>query len=191
MPIYLGARDLAGMFVGTHQFIVLVSDKLLVSRTVGLTNVEAKFIGKKDEKPLYGIVIGAQNRGNLVLEFFEKSDYQATMEYFGGQDTKWYQSDFDAEMLEVDFGTTAEQAAIDAVLFRTGTFLLNQSLDPIRYPTNGFGYNSNSWAQSVIQYAGGKVVDDLGGLDVGSSKRIPQTYFEPFCPVNRRPKVNK
>ena len=48
-------------------------------------------------------------------------------------------------------------------------YILNQTTDPIRYPTAGFGVNSNSWAQSVIEYSGGKVTSDMKGLDISNS----------------------
>ena len=190
MPIYLGARDLSGVFIGTHQFIVIVNNNLLTARDVGGQSVKAQYLGKNDRQDIYGLVIGAQNRSNLKVEFFENSDLNATKEYFGGVATSWKKSDFDAEMYEVDFGKTSEVVAIDALLFRVMAYMYNQTTDPISYPTAGFGYNSNSWAQSVIQYAGGKVTDDVGGVDVGSSKRIPQTYFEAMCPAKPRPKLN-
>lgn len=189
MTVYLGARDLNGMFVGTHQFLVLINDSLLVSQKISGLDASAKFLGKKNGKYIYGVVIGAQNRGNLAVEFFENSDYLATKEYFGGSDTKWYKSDFDAEMYEVGFDLP-DSVAIKQILFRVETFIINQTMDPIRYPTAGLGFNSNSWAQSVIQYAGGKVQENVTGADVASDKRIPQTYFEPICPIKKRPKLN-
>ncbi len=190
MPIYLGARDLNGVFVGTHQFIVIVSNTLLTPRDVAGQSVKAQHLGKKDQKDIYGLVFGAQNRGTLNVEFFESADLTATKEYFGGIATSWNKSDFDAEMYGVDFGKTDEAVAIDALLYRVMAYIYNQRTDPITYPTAGFGYNSNSWAQSVIQYAGGKVTDDVDGVDVGSSKRIPKTYFDAVCTIKPRPKLN-
>lgn len=69
-------------------------------------------------------------------------------------------------------------------------YILNQKLDPIRYPTVGLGVNSNSWDQSVIEYSGGKVNGNMKGFDVSNSKRVPRTYFMPFCTLQPRIKVN-
>jgi len=51
------------------------------------------------------------------------------------------------------------------------------------------GFNSNSWVQTVIELAGGKVQDNLKGLDISHEKRIPQTYFMPHCSKSR-PAIN-
>ena len=114
MPVYLGARDLSGMFVGTHQFLVIVNNKLLSPRKLGNETVKAKYLGNKKGGAAYGLVIGAQNRGTLNVEPFEKSDYIATQEYFGAIETHFYKSDFDTEMHEVKFGVT-EQIAIENI----------------------------------------------------------------------------
>jgi hypothetical protein len=70
------------------------------------------------------------------------------------------------------------------------SYLLNQKIDPIKYPTAGIGVNSNSWAQSLIEYSGGKVKGDMKGADISNSKRVPRTYFQAICPIKRRVKVN-
>ncbi len=189
MPVYLGARDLSGMFIGTHQFLVIVNNKLLTPRQLGNGKVKAKFLGIKNGKTIYGIVIGAHNRGTLNVEAFERSDNIAAQEFFGGIETHFYKSDFDTEMYEVKFNVL-EQIAIENILYRIDSYLINQLSDPIKYPTAGFGHNSNSWAQSVIEYAGGTVVENVSGADIYSERRIPKTYFDAICPVNRRPKVN-
>ena len=79
MPVYIAARDLAGFPIGTHQYIVIVNknnpyptanmgDKVIYARSLG---------GGKT-----GYVVGAHNRGQLVVEYFEKNDYQATLEHY-------------------------------------------------------------------------------------------------------------
>jgi len=186
MAVYIGARDLSGIPFGTHQFIVITGRDRLTPRDIGFEKVSAKFLGKDT----YGIVIGAHNRGNLAVEFFESADFEAAQEFFGGKKTKWYSSDFDAELHKVDFGNTPGSVAANLVLFRISAFLINQSMDRIPYPSGGLGYNSNSWAQSVIEYSSGKGVEDFKGLDVSNSKRIPRIYFEPVCTVKPRPRLN-
>ena len=186
MPIYLGARDLKGVPVGRHQFIVIINNSLLSPRDVGGEKVQARDLGGGQK----GVVVGAQNRGNLVVEFFNSSDYKAAKEYFGGVTREWYESDFDTYMIEVGFGDVRGSLAVNKILGRIEAYLLNQRVDSIKYPTAGIGVNSNSWTQSVIEYSGGEVREDLPGLDISNDKRIPKTYFEPYCPVAPRPKVN-
>ena len=186
MPVYIGARDLSGLAIGTHQFIVIAKHGAFAPRQIGFNTIHARPLGKGH----YGIVIGAQNRGNLKVEFFEKGDFTAAQEHFGAVQTHWYKSDYDAELYQVRFNSLSDKQAIDKVILRIESYLLNQSQDPIRYPTAGLGVNSNSWAQSIIEYAGGKGMQDFKGLDVSNTKRIPKTYFEPICLPTARPRVN-
>lgn len=76
------------------------------------------------------------------------------------------------------------------VLYRINNYILNQTIDPINYPALGFGVNSNSWVQSILKYAGGRVDTNMKGFDLSHSKTIPRTYFDPICPVKRRIRVN-
>ncbi|GAA0376560.1 hypothetical protein GCM10009092_45880 [Bowmanella denitrificans] len=186
MAVFVGARDLSGVPIGTHQFIVLTGQHLLEERTVGTISVKAKSLGGGT----FGLVVGAHNRGHLAVKFFEEADHEAALEHFGGKKVKWYSSDFDAEFHTVDFGNTPEKVATDLVLFRINAFMINQSLDKIAYPTLGLGFNSNSWAQSVIAYSSGKVTGNFRGLDYAHARKIPRTYFEPVCTVKPRPRVN-
>lgn len=186
MPVYIGARDLSGMAIGTHQFIVIAKQGAFTPQQIGFKSILARHLGKGH----YGIVIGAQNRGKLVVEFFEKGDFTAAQEHFGAISTKWYKSDYDAEVHQVNFPKLSDKIAIDKVIMRIESYLLNQAQDPIRYPTAGLGVNSNSWAQSVIEYAGGKGMQNFDGFDVSHTRRIPKTYFEPICLPIARPIVN-
>ena len=56
-----------------------------------------------------GYVVGAHNRQHLVVEYFEKSDYQATLEYFDKNRKHWYKSDFDAELIQVNYKNITDQ----------------------------------------------------------------------------------
>jgi len=78
MAVYVGARDLAGnlAFIGTHQFLVIMPDSGSVPPAV-LPSGKIIFPKNLGNEKL-GYVIGAQNRGRLVVEYFEKSDYIAT-----------------------------------------------------------------------------------------------------------------
>lgn len=52
-----------------------------------------------------------------------------------------------------------------------------KELKNIPYPIPGLGANSNSWAQSIIEYNNGTGREDFSGRDWGASRRIPYYYF--------------
>jgi len=186
MTIYIGARDLNGMPVGTHQFLLITTDKVIPVKIDGKL-ITPKVLGKG----IKGYVIGAQNRNRrLQVEFFERSDFIAVKEYFGGIEKSFFQSDFDAELKEVSFSNSELLSQVR--LFQLiNAFTINQSLDPIKYPSAGFGFNSNSWAGSMIKHSGGVVDTDFSGLDIFHDRLIPITYFLPICPSASRPVLNK
>ena len=187
MPVYIAARDLKGFAIGTHQFIIIVNNSN-PHPVAKLGNESVSLINLGNGK--LGYVIGAHNQTNLSVEYFERSDYEATLEYFDPKRLRFYSSDFDTEVIEVKFPKINDKVSIKNILNLIDAFFINQSIDKIKYPTAGLGFNSNSWAQTVIELAGGKVKSDLNGFDVSNSKRIPKTYFMPFCPVNPRPIIN-
>jgi len=187
MAVYIGARDLSGFPLGTHQFIVITFPNP-VALMVGDQVFATKILGPR----LNGIVIGAHDRGTLNVEVFERGDTIAAKEFFGGSKASWSKWDYDAELRVVkfngaDFSLHGERKLISLV----SAYLINQTLDPISYPTGGIGFNSNSWVQSAIEYSGGKVNGNMKGLDIYHKKRIPETYFLPFCPPNPRIKLNQ
>lgn len=189
MAIYLGSRDLNGVPIGTHQFLVLTSPYLLACRANSAREAEARHLGNESGNDIYGVVVGAHNvNGRLIVKYFENADLAATMEYFGGRPTSFFRSDYDAEMFTASFGRLPETASIERVLDVIENYRINVTESPINYPAAGFGFNSNSWAQSIIQYAGGGATENTSGLDVGSGRRIPRIYFESYCAA--RPRVN-
>lgn len=187
MPIYIAARDLAGLPIGTHQYIIIENR----SNPYPTAKLDGKVIYQRSlGNGKSGYVVGAHNRGNLSIEFFEKSDYEATLEFFDKKRLNFFKSDFDTEAIIVKFPKTPEQTAIRIIFRLIDNYHINQTMDKIKYPTAGFGFNSNSWAQTIIELAGGKVQSDLGGLDISNEKRIPKTYFDPICPAKPRPIIN-
>jgi hypothetical protein len=189
MSVYVAARDLANVPLGKHQFLIIVNTtNPYPPARLGGDVVYAQDLGKGT----MGYVVGAQNRGDLVVEYFEASDTRATLEYFDRSVVKWYQADFDTEVAPVAFKKTDAATGVTRVFELIDNFALNQELDPIRYPTAGLGYNSNSWAQTVIELAGGTVKSsNMKGWDVSNGKRIPKTYFEAVCTVRPRPVLNR
>lgn len=84
MSIFVGARDLSGLVIGTHQFIVITFENPTPPLDIGFSKIPIKQLGEG----VRGVAIGAQNRGKLVTEFHEQGDLTAAMEYFGGVETK-------------------------------------------------------------------------------------------------------
>lgn len=196
MPIFAAARDLAGLSpIGTHQFIVIEPKQrpFPVFRRNGRV-ITARGLGAGR----FGFVIGAQNRVTLrgrvlKMEFFERSDHEATREIFDPERRHPLVPDFSGVAREVEFaGDASEAAKIREVFWLVSNYAYNVETDPIRYPTAGLGYNSNSWVGSVIAHAGGCVNNNFPGFDVGHNHRIPRTYFIPECtPAGRRQDPNR
>jgi hypothetical protein len=187
MAVYLAPRELAGSPLGTHPFLIVVSESNpYPPARLGGTSIYSEDLG--EGTMVY--VIGTHNRGTLVVEYFEKSDHEATREHFDPSLVKWYRPDSDTEVVRVHFGKVDDATAVKQVFDFVDTFYLDRSMDPIKYPTAGLGDNSNSWAQTVILLAGGRVKLNLKGLDVAHDERIPATCFVPICPVERRPILN-
>jgi hypothetical protein len=186
MSVYIGARDLSGVPLGTHQFIVLhFSEPQFPIHISGMV-YHTKYLGDGH----YGVVIGAQNRGSLVVEIAEKGDLLATREYFGAANTSIFKPDFSSQLRLVDYGTVPDAEAKRRVMQLATNFRLNQAISPIPYPFMGLGYNSNSFVQSLIRHSGGNVDTNMNGWDVSHDKVIPKTYFEAQCPVKPRPTLN-
>lgn len=175
--------------VHTNQFIVITYPSQ-TSEIIGGRAHITKILGKK----VNGLVIGAHNNKKLIVKVFEEADTEAAKEHFGGKKTKWYKDDWDTEIKLVkfkgkDFSLHAERELIRLI----DVYIRNQQLDPIKYPDNGLGFNSNTWVQTAIELAGGKIEGggDMKGFDVSNKKRIPKTYFEAYCPEKPRIKLNE
>ncbi|MBL1259303.1 MAG: hypothetical protein COB33_002080 [Thiotrichaceae bacterium] len=116
MPVYIAARDLDGFPIGTHQFIIIEEQ----SNPHPVATLGGKFISLRTlGNGKVGYVIGTHNRGNLAVEFFEESDYEATLEYF------------DTEVIQVKFPKVHDQIAIRKILKLVDNYYINQSLDKI------------------------------------------------------------
>lgn len=99
MPVYLAARDLAGLPIGTHQFIIIENQaNPYPAPKINGQTINLKSLGNGKS----GYVIGTHNRDNLAVEFFEKSDYEATLEYFDKKRLSFFKSDFDTEVIKVE-----------------------------------------------------------------------------------------
>ena len=177
--VYVVGRDLAGVAViGTHQFIVLVpedSSKFPTTRDLG--------------DGTQGIVVGTHNKGHLKVVPFETSDYQAIKEYSNPQKyVSWYKPDLDAEVHKVNIGSLEIDSAIQKTLKSIDYYTSYEDVNNHEYPSDketlandSTLLNSNSWAQSLIEYnfGAGKVVEDFKGKDSGHQNRFSKAYFLP------------
>lgn len=202
--VYLAGRDLAGFPVGTHLLIVLVtgvSKPHLVSYrdpNVAHASVDKAYrLTPRDlgDGTTYGIVAGAQcKQSRLLLEYFEASDYQAVREHYNWSEYgSTFSSDFDTEMHEAkQTGATSISTGllIGKILGLLSNYVESEASQNIPYPFMGNGLNSNSFAQSVLEYAGCTVTGDYNGLDLSGGLRLPKAYFEPHTPGRSLPSVN-
>lgn len=184
--VYLAGRDLAGMAaIGTHLLIIIVPGNKS-PQTVPYIDPNKKTLSYSQSYRLqpqdlgdgtYGFVAGAQNKNSrLMLEYFEKSDYQATREHYNWKKYGPYLADFDTEIHEVKSKKSVD-VLIKNVFECLRNYVDNETAEPIPYPTAGWGRNSNSWAQSVIEYSEGTAPGDYSGLDLSGGMRIPKAYF--------------
>jgi hypothetical protein len=197
--VYLAGRDLAGWAaIGTHLFLVIVpGDKK--PRTVPYADPNTNPPSYKSAHLLkpqdlgdgtYGFVAGAQNKnGRLMLEYFEKSDYQATREHYNWDKYGGWSADFDTEIHKVETKKTVD-VLIRLVFDCLCAYVDNETAEPIPYPSAGWGLNSNSWAQSVVEYSGGTAPGDFFGLDLSGGDRLPKAYFTPHFFGKHLPLLN-
>lgn len=187
MKVYAAARDLAGnlAFVGTHQFLIIETSKNIPIAINGNRYPPTELGGG-----VKGYVLGAHNIGNkLTVKPFEENDVLAAKEYYGGVETKIYRKDFDTEVRKITFETNVE-SYVYRLFTLADNFSLNQITDPIRYPTAGQGFNSNSWVNSMVKHSGGIYDSNFSGIDSAHDKVIPLTYFMAICPSKPRPRLN-
>lgn len=180
--IYVAARDLDdGVFIGTHQFLVLVpADPAEWKASERLEDLGDGTLG---------IIVGAQKDGKLLkVAWFQDADLKATQEYTNPKKyVKLLKPDFDFEQAAVKYDGELSDA-IKKVLAGVRQFETKTKAAPVKYPSpdqqlanGGNLLNSNSWAQSVIEYAIGadRVREDFTGADNGHSNRFPRELFVP------------
>ncbi len=188
MSVYLVGRDLNGVFFGKHSFLVIELESSPHPPALNSDGVVVPIRKLPNGKTGY-IVGGHSVHGKLVVKFFENADHQAVKEHYQPKKYRfWNKSDFDAEVHRVKYAN--ENKSIRYLISLINNFVLNQSMDEIKYPTAGLGYNCHSWVQSLIKYTKGESESDLNGIDPYSNHKIPKTYFLPICTSTPRPKLN-
>lgn len=167
--IYVAARRLSGSGLasrGAHQFVVMVIGKEALQCYANAIVVEKHTV----------IVLGAYNiSGKLLPAYNATSDVEALRNHLSGAVTL----DIDKVKSKVDLN---EARALLQLL--THTYQQKSEKSPIAYPASGGLFtsnclNSNSFAQSIVEYAFGKnaVKEDFDGSDICKSNRIPTKQF--------------
>lgn len=119
-----------------------------------------------------------KTEGTYLLRHLKKCDYQATREFFNRSLIKPFKSDFDPELNKVEFEGVPDGIAINRIISLVENYSVNEIEMPIEYPFGGFGINSNSWAQTIIELAGGRAKSNMNGLDLSYQRRIERRYFD-------------
>ena len=184
LKVYHAARDLDGLGVGTHQFVIVIpDDPTKFHKLQDFGNGES------------GYTLGAfkTDDGRLQFRANDDSDMQAAREALNpSANIKWYTPDLDAETRLV--GTPSwmnDTEFITTLIQNAGNYIANEESNNISYPGNfatifGDPVNSNSWANSLIRSAGGNSNPDFSGFDAGHDRAIDSYYFDPpgtFNPV--------
>jgi len=202
--VYVAARDLSAaefepenatfFWPGRHQFLVLIP-------AVPGQFPDVRKIGDETR----GLIIGGHvDKGHLVARSFQESDLRAIQEFTNpAKFVRFYRPDFDTEVHRVDLSNSARSIdeTIAAILKAIRAYQRHTARTPIRYPAKwelvkrGIGdvagnltlgvplksrlMNSNSWAQSVVEFTigYGRVIENMNGNDILHDTRIPPMYF--------------
>jgi hypothetical protein len=181
--IYVAARDLAlapatpELPVGRHQFIVLVPKNPERFRGM-LTNLGDGALG---------IVIATHDvNDRLQVKRTDVSDLLSIREYVNPKQNVHGPARFDTEVAKVKLRGRDIDHTIRRILAATDHYIAYEQRYPIWYPSPLEQFkpgcvNSNSWAQSMIEYIVGKnrVKEDFAGWDLCHGNRISKDYFVP------------
>ena len=179
------ARDMDGVFIGRHHFLILIPDRPadFEGNSPGAKLLQALGIRMETIGGKQMIVAGAHNvTGRLQVKFFQVADKTATRELHDSSYELPFWSDFDAEghVIAAPSGKTDTQF-ITEILQTVQSYIGNENVSNIQYPKAGMfkgKYNSNSWASSVLQHVGATPWPDFNGVDPLSAARIPNDYFK-------------
>lgn len=186
LEVQHAARDLDGVAVGKHHFLILIPDKpadfegnSAGAKLLQALGIQMQTIGSKQM-----IVVGAHNvSARLQVKFFQVADKTATRELLDPSYKLPFWSDFDAEghVIAAPSGKSDTQF-INELLQAIQNYSANENVSNIPYPKSGMfkgKYNSNSWASSVLQHVGATPWPNFSGMDPLRDARIPEEYFKP------------
>ena len=191
MEFHLISRDLNGLPIGRHQFIVIVTGE---QRSFRLQNskllISSRKIGDR-----YGIVLGAHNikidkkakYNRLTFIPFEEADFTNAREYFGGKpsvlsEQLWYKEPQGKQFFPNE--NTSDEVLLKEILTAVDYYIVNEKSVPIAYPLPWFGKNSNSWTNSILDVVSIKKdenLSDFDGADAAHDVRIHSMYFKGRC----------
>jgi hypothetical protein len=171
--VYVAARHLnmtGFAALGSHQFVfVVLSSSSEVSNMRFVAGHRVIIFGAYDVNGRLGAVLNAP------------SDIEALNHYINGA-------------AALDVARVPLEDSPDVAMLRLTNnyqhYLIHSSDKPITYPAKGglaglgcassTTFNSNSWAQSLVEYTFGRGVvrDDFAGFDICHGNRIPGEYFQ-------------
>ena len=184
--VYVGARDVAGLPWGRHQFLILVPRSPDRFRKYSLSSP----FPSQEVVPggMRAIVIGAHNvpverdTNRLRVRHFETNDWRAFMEYL--DPTKYvnrFAPDFDLLLEPVNLEGKDVDESIKQILDGAVAFRMHQDVE---YPATSETLfdsnvlNSNSWVQTLVEVVVGKgKVKECFGQDTGCKNRFPPSDF--------------
>jgi hypothetical protein len=189
--IYVAGRPLKGFAiseVGTHQYVIMIPRNRTLFRNRPLVDL--------GDGRTWGIVLGAHNRGDLEVEPNQAQDLLSIRQYInrGRYGDAFFPRLVDRVRLSRGRGV---DATIRALLRASDNYVRNESKRAMPYPSDAANaeecffelkgedsgvrnlYNSNSWAQSLIEYGigRGRVTEDFPLCDTFHRNRIPRSYF--------------
>jgi hypothetical protein len=192
LDVFMFDRDLDGVFVGRHKYLVLVPNNPIDfagrSYNIGSYTMKLQDLGNGT----LGFVIGAQNiGGRLIAQPFNGADYQATREHYNpSQFTSIWSADFSATNSLCSANTSApprtDTELIEDVIAAIQNYATTEASLNIRYPSptqqlqDDAGYvNSNSWAHTIMDFVGLDVArgDNWPGADALHGNRLDHGYF--------------
>ncbi len=169
--IYVAAREISGGGLGSfgaHQFVFAIPSGRVFSHEVTQAGHQV-------------LIWGAYNQtGRLIPSINAPSDLAALGNHLRGLGTLDVAP---VSYLSVDPG-------IDELMLGYGHYLIYEAAHTIAYPASGgmtmrgcetsTTYNSNSWAQSLVEHrlGAGLVREDFDGIDICHENRIPSAYFK-------------
>lgn len=179
--VYVAARDLdiaRGAVNGlTHQYVILIP-----ANPDDFKGANVRDLGDGTR----GIVIAAHNiDGKLQVRTFNHADLTATQQYLDPEKyTAPLIADYDPQVAPVNLSGLRIDDTIRKILNARDHYVRYAQSHPLTYPSLPEQrvpkvINSNSWAQSIIEYTvgRGRVLENFDGFDPGHQNRIPRNYF--------------
>jgi hypothetical protein len=177
--VYMGSRIVRGAPMGRHQFIVMIPEN-----PAAVPKELLKDLGNGN----YGVIAGAYNTytsdGTRYLKYVpnHSSDISAARSYFTGKgDIKWLPEIVPTKL------TDSIDSTIGNILTKGSNYAKNEAVSPMKYPpllqnAAGYGINSNTFAQNLLEGAGATQSSKLSGYGPGSRLSLDNRMFNAMAP---------